>query len=448
MNQKDFYKLTFRTVFPLMIQSLLLASINFIGQAMVSKLGVSEIAAVGVANKIYSLFYLVMYGTCCACVMFVSQYMGKNDIDGLRKTMGMTFSITVSLGIAVTFATMLLPGECIALFTDDKEVIGHGTDYLRTVSASYLLLSLIYPINYMLRGITRVRIVLCTSIASVFINIFTTYAFIFGKFGLPELGVTGAALGTVLTRTVELVILIIYLIAIKNEVITAIPQMFTFSFSGFKVFLSKALPLAGNEFFWGIGTTLYFVIYGHMGTAELAAMSIMSTLQTLQQTFSLSLSSSASVIIGNEIGKGDRAEVIKCGDRFHKLALGIGVFVSLLVLCLIKPIIQIYQIQGTQTGTYLTQCLIIMSGFLIINCYNSMNTEGLFRSGGDIKFVLLMDMGGIWLIGLPLTFVMGEWLKFPIALVYAAFIAVELYKLPIGIHRYRSRKWIHMLDLK
>ncbi len=448
MDQRGFYKLTFRTVFPLMIQSLLLASINFIGQAMVSKLGVSEIAAVGVANKIYSLFYLVMYGTCCACVMFVSQYAGKKDIDGLRRTMGMTFTITVSLGVLVTFATLIFPKECIGLFTEDREVIRYGASYLRMVSASYLLLSFIYPINYMLRGMTRVQIVLCTSVASVFVNVITTYSFIFGKFGMPKLGVAGAALGTVLARAVELIVLIIYLLATKNEVITAIPRMFTYNITGFRKFLSKALPLAGNEFLWGIGTTLYFVIYGHMGTAELAAMSIMSTLQTLQQTFSLSFASSAAVIIGNEIGKGDSTEIVKCADRFHKLALGVGVFVSVLAFALIKPIVYIFQIQGTETGAYLTQCLIILSCFLTLNCYNSMNTEGLFRSGGDVRFVLLMDMGGIWLIGLPLTYIMGEWLGLPIAMVYAAFIAVELYKLPIGIFRYRSQKWVHQLDLK
>jgi Na+-driven multidrug efflux pump len=147
VDSKAFYKLTFRTVFPLMIQSLLLASINFIGQAMVSKLGVSEIAAVGVANKIYSLFFLAMYGTCCACVMFVSQYMGKKDMDGLRKTMGMTFTITVSLGVVVTLVTRIFPEECITLFTKDKEVVLYGASYLKMVSASYLLLSFIYPIN-------------------------------------------------------------------------------------------------------------------------------------------------------------------------------------------------------------------------------------------------------------------------------------------------------------
>lgn len=445
MEKKAFYKLTFKTVFPLMIQSIMLASVNFIGQAMVSKLGLAEVAGVGVANKIYSIYFLVLYGTCSACVMFVSQYKGKNDMDGLRKTMGMTFTITISFGVLVTLATFIFPTECISLFTNDAEVIRYGASYLKIASLSYLLLSFIYPINYMLRGITKVQIVVYTSTISVIINILITYMFIFGKFGMVQLGVVGAALAIVITRAIELTILIVYLIVIKNEVIMAIPKMFTYNFMEAKRFLYKALPLAGNEFFWGIGTTLYFVIYGHMGTEELVAMSIMSTIQTLEQTFALSFSGSAAVIIGNQIGKGDKEEVILCAKRFHKLALGVGALLSIAVFALINPIINLYEIQGTETGLYLKQCLMVMGGFVILHSYNSMNVEGLLRSGGDVKFVLIMDMGGVWLIGLPLTFILGEVLNYPIVIVYAVFIVVELYKLPIGIYRYRTYKWAKQL---
>lgn len=448
MEKKEFYKITLKTVLPLMLQSLLTSSVNFIDQVMVGKLGVSEIAAVGVANKLYSLFYLVLYGTCCACVMFVSQYWGKKDIDGVRQTMGMTCTITITLGVFVTIATAIFPRQCMSLFTTDKEVIRCGISYLRAISASYLLLSFIYPINYLLRGTTRVQIILCSSTVSVLMNIIANYAFIFGKLGMPHMGVAGAAIGTVITRGSELAILLIYLIATKNEVITAIPKMFQYSAKGFWMFLKKALPLAGNEFFWGIGTTIYFVIYGHIGTAQLAAMSIMNTIQTMEQTFSLSLSSSAAVIVGNEIGKGNRQEVFRCGNRFHRLAVLVGIATAIMVLVLIKPIVYLYGVSGTAVGKYLTKCLIVLCIFLPIHCYNSMNIEGLFRSGGDIRYVLIMDMGGIWLIGLPLTVLLGDVLNLPIVIVYAAFIVVELYKLPIGIRRYRSEKWLHQLDLK
>lgn len=447
MTKREFYSLTVKTVLPLMLQSLLTSSVNFIDQIMVGKLGVSEIAAVGVANKIYSLFYLVLYGTCCACVMFVSQYWGRRDVEGVRKIMGMTCSITVTLGVFVTLATLLFPRQCLALFTPDAAVIDSGVGYLRMISASYLLLSFIYPINYLLRGQTRVRIVLATSVGSVFMNIFANYAFIFGNFGMPRLGVVGAAIGTVATRTVELTILLIYLAVSHNEVIQNIGGMFRYNGPEFLTFVKKALPLAANEFLWGVGTSVYLVIYGHMGTEELAAMSIMNTLQTMVQTFGLSLSSSAAVIVGGEIGKGNRDNVFVCGGRFHRLAIGMGAVVGLSLFCLIRPIVGAYSLTGTYTGVLLTQTLTVMCCYLPLSCYNSMNIEGLFRSGGDIRFVLLMDTGGIWFVGMPLTILLGDVLTLPFLLVFMAYVCVEIYKLIIGFCRYRSGKWLHTLSL-
>ena len=448
MNRKQFYMLTLKTVIPLMLQSLLTSSVNFIDQIMVGKLGVSEIAAVGVANKIYSLFYLILYGTCCALVMFVSQYWGKRDVDGVRKVVGMTCCITVTLGIFVTIATALFPRICLSLFTNDQAVIEAGIGYLRAISASYLLLSFIYPINYLLRGQTRVRIVLITAIGSVFMNIFANYAFIFGHFGMPRMNVVGAAIGTVATRTVELSILIIYLAASHNEVLQDIRGLFHFRLQEMVVFLKTAIPLAMNEFLWGVGTSVYLVVYGHMGTEELAAMSIMSTLQTMVQTFGLSLSSSAAVIVGNEIGKGKKESVFLCGKRFHCLAVAMGAVVGLTLFFLIHPIVGSYSIAGTRTGQLLSECLIIMCCYLPFSCYNSMNIEGLFRSGGDIKYVLIMDTGSIWLIGMPLTALFGYVMNLPLCLTFLAYVAVEIYKIIIGTLRYRSGKWLHQLSLE
>lgn len=442
---KDFYKKTFRTVFPLMVQSLLSSSVNFIDQVMVGRLGVSEIAAVGAANKIYSLFYLVLYGTCSALVMFVAQSWGQKDTDAIRKEMGMAFTLTILWGILVTTATAVFPYQCMQMFSAEDAVRDSGVRYLTWVSPSYLLLSLIYPLNYMLRGTQRVTVVMFSTASAVAVKLLVNDVFIFGRWGLPAMGVAGAAFGTVITRATELLILILYLAVTKNEILQKMSLMLTYTFRDMRLFLSKALPLAGNEFLWGVGTTLYFVIYGRIGTEALAAMSIMSTLQTLEQTFVLSFSGASAVIIGNEIGAGNRKKVYRDCARFHRLALIVGMAVSLALLLLIKPVLSIYGVEGTLTGTYLAQCMMVLCAFLVINTYNAMNVEGIFRSGGDVKFVLLMDMGGIWLIGLPLTFLLSEVFHQEIVVVYAAFIVTELYKLPLGIWRYKSGKWLKEL---
>lgn len=447
MDKRKFYSLTVRTVLPLMLQSILNSSVNFFDQVMVGKLGVSQIAAVGAANKIYSLFYLILYGTCCACVMFISQYWGRREIDGVRKIMGMTFTVTIPLGVFVTMATCFFPRQCMALFTKDVAVIHYGTGYLRALSASYLLLSFIYPINYLLRGQTRVKIVLAASTCSVFMNIIANYMFIFGNFGMPRLEVVGAAIGTVATRVVELTILIIYLYISRNEAVTDIRAIFRFTVNEFVDFIKKVIPLASNEFFWGLGTSVYLIIYGHMGTDELAVMSIMNTLQTMVQTFGLSLSSSAAVIVGHEIGKGNRKTVNEYSKRFHMIAIMMGAAVGTAVFLLVPLIVKAYSLNGLRTGKMLSQTLIIMCMYLPLSSYNSMNIEGLFKSGGDIRYVLLMDMGGIWMVGMPLQFILGYVMKLPLVIVFLVYVVVEIYKMILGIIRYRSGKWLHTLVL-
>ena len=447
MDKRKFYSLTVRTVLPLMLQSILNSSVNFFDQVMVGKLGVSQIAAVGAANKIYSLFYLILYGTCCACVMFISQYWGRREIDGVRKIMGMTFTVTIPLGVFVTMGTCFFPRQCMALFTKDVAVIHYGTGYLRALSASYLLLSFIYPINYLLRGQTRVKIVLAASTCSVFMNIIANYMFIFGNFGMPRLEVVGAAIGTVATRVVELTILLIYLYISRNEAVTDIRAMFRFTVNEFVYFIKKVIPLASNEFFWGLGTSVYLIIYGHMGTDELAVMSIMNTLQTMVQTFGLSLSSSAAVIVGHEIGKGNRTTVNEYSKRFHMIAIMMGAAVGTAVFLLVPLIVKAYSLNGLRTGKMLSQTLIIMCMYLPLSSYNSMNIEGLFKSGGDIRYVLLMDMGGIWMVGMPLQFILGYVMKLPLVIVFLVYVIVEIYKMILGIIRYKSGKWLHTLVL-
>ena len=181
MDRKTFYKITLQTVLPLMLQLLLTSCVNFIDQIMVGTLGVAEIAAVGVANKLYSLFYLVLYGTCCACVMFVSQYWGKKDVDGIRKTMGMTCSITITLGIVVTIATALFPRQCMQLFTSDEAVIFRGNAFPPAIFAPFLLVSLLFSINYLFPGLTRGKNEVGSASGFVFMNV----SFSFTNLTLP-----------------------------------------------------------------------------------------------------------------------------------------------------------------------------------------------------------------------------------------------------------------------
>ena len=413
---------------------------------MISSLGTETIAAIGASNKLLTIYNAILYGSCSGCAMFMTQYWGEGNTAGLRKIFGVLLTVTIVGGGLFSALVLAIPDRLIMLFNDDPIVVEQAVAYMRAVVPAYFLMAIIFPLEYLLRSMNKVRLIMINTIASTVINIVANYVLIFGKFGFPAMGVTGAALGTVLCRVAALVVLVIYLAVSRNEIVKKPWALFRLERRSAAAFTKKAIPMVGNEIMWQLGTTIYFIIYGKAGTDALAAMSIMQTLQQLSKIVSGSFCGASSIIIGNQIGMGDLELVQRNCRRFHVTALIVGIISCAVVLLLIKPVLLIYGVADTQVGTYVAQCMVILSIFILMNACNSINVEGIFRSGGDVGWVTLMDMGSIWLIGMPFTIITGLVMNLDIVIVYSAWIVLELYKLPLGFFRFRSGKWLHRLS--
>ena len=444
-ENKQFLKLLAVTVLPLLVQSVFTQSINFIDQLMVSSLGTEAIAAIGASNKLMSLYNSFLYGSCSGCAMFMAQYWGKKDYKSFQKIFGVLITVTVAVGIVFSGLVLTIPTQLIQIFNDDPLVIEPAVKYMRTVVAAYFMMSLIFPLEHMLRSMNKVKVTMIESIIAVLCNCLVNYVLIFGKFGFPRLGVVGAALGTVFCRIASLVVLVTYIKASGNVIFKNAKNIFSYNMSYVRSFVKKALPLVGNEMMWSLGTTIYFIIYGRAGTDALAAMSIMQTLQMLAKIVSGGFCGASSIIIGNEIGKGDLGRVHRYCKKFHFAALCVGVISGITVYHMIPVMLNAYSIKGTQVGDYVSKCMIVLSVYIVMNACNSINVEGIFRSGGDTAYLTLMDMGSIWLIGMPFTIITGLVLKMNVVVIYCAYIVLEIYKLPLGYFRFRSGKWLHLL---
>lgn len=444
-ENKQFLKLLAVTVLPLLVQAVFTQSINFIDQLMVSSLGTEAIAAIGASNKLMSLYNSFLYGSCSGCAMFMAQYWGKKDYKSFQKIFGVLVTVTVTMGIVFSVLVLAIPTQLIQIFNDDPLVVEQAVKYMRTVVVGYFLMSVIFPLEHMLRSMNKVKVTMIESIISVLFNCVINYILIFGKFGFPKMGVVGAALGTVFCRIASLIVLFTYIKVSKNVIFQNVKNIFSYNINFVKAFVKKALPLIGNEMMWSLGTTIYFIIYGKVGTDALAAMSIMQTLQMLAKIFSGGFCGASSIIIGNEIGKGDLERVHRYCKKFHIAALIVGVVSGAIVYSLIPFMLRVYSIEGTQVGIYVSQCMVVLSIYIVMNACNSINVEGIFRSGGDTAYLTLMDMGSIWLIGMPFTIITGLVLKMNVVVVYCAYIVLEIYKLPLGYVRFRSGKWLHLL---
>lgn len=443
-ENKEFFTLLAVTVLPLLVQSIFTQCINFIDQIMVSSLGTEAIAAIGASNKLLSLYNAFLYGSGSGCAMFLAQYWGAKDKESFRKILGVLLSITLFMGTVFSALVLVAPTQLILIFNNDPIVVALGVEYMRAVVPAYFMMSIIFPLEYMLRSMNKVKVTMIESVCSVLINCFANYIFIYGKLGFPKLGVTGAALGTVLCRITSIIALVIYIVVSKNEIMRNPLKLFTYDLSYVKAFVIRTVPLIGNEMMWNLGTTIYFVIYGRAGTEALAAMSIMQTLQMLAKIASGGFCGASTIIIGNEIGRGDLDKVKRYCDKFHVTAFVVGIVSGIIIYAIRTPMLMAYSIEGTKVGDYVSKCMIILAVYIFLNCNNNINVEGIFRSGGDIAYLTLMDMGSIWFVGMPLTLIAGA-LGCNVVIIYAAYIVLELYKLPLGYFRYKSGKWLHLL---
>lgn len=444
-ENREFLKLLAVTVLPLLVQSIFTQSINFIDQIMVSSLGTEAIAAIGASNKLLSLYNAFLYGSCSGCAMFMAQYWGSKDYKSFQKMLGVLMTITVTIGSIFSLLVLLFPTQLISIFNNDPLVVSHAVKYMRAVVAAYFMMSIIFPLEYMLRSMNKVRVTMINTIISVLINCFVNYILIYGKLGFPKMGVVGAALGTVFCRLIAIVVLVGYIILSKNVIFQNPRQLFSYNMTYVAAFIKKALPLVGNEMMWSLGTTIYFIIYGRAGTDALAAMSIMQTIQMLAKIASGGFCGASSIIIGNEIGHGDLDKVQRYCKKFHLTAFLVGVISSCAVYLLIGPMLRLYSIEGTKVGEYVAQCMVVLSIYIVMNVCNSINVEGIFRSGGDVAYLTLMDMGSIWLVGMPFTIITGLVMHCNVVVIYCAYIVLEIYKLPLGIIRFQSGKWLHQL---
>jgi putative MATE family efflux protein len=450
-ENKEFIRLLFSTVLPLLIQSLFMQSTTFINQLMMSSLGTTTTAAVSSASKLLTMYNSFLYGSCSGCAMFMAQYWGKGDSKSVQRMLGVTMTATVAVGTLVTGLMLVIPQLLLKLFSDDPEVIRIGSNYLRTVAPAYFLMGVVFPINFTMRSMNAVKVTMCSTIASVIINCSVNYVLIYGIWGFPKMEERGVAIATVATRVVELTFLLTYLKLSGNTLSKNIKNMFAYGKEFISGFASKAVPLIVNEVMWSTGTTVYFVIYGKSGSTPeectniLAAMGIMQTIQMLAKLFTSSFCSASAIIIGNEIGRADLFKVNRFCKKFHKAAFIVGILSGIAVFLLIAPVTGLYSNQNPKVLVYVKQCMLVLSVYIVMNSMNSINIEGVFRSGGDVKFIAIADMGSIWFIGMPVTLIAGLILRLPVVYIYCAYIFIELYKLPLVYTRFRKGKWIHKL---
>jgi putative MATE family efflux protein len=440
-DNREFYTLLFNTAIPIAVQNAISSSLNLVDNVMIGQLGATSIAAVGLANQLFFLMTLILFGTYSGVSIFISQYWGSKNYDRLRDVMVVALTVGFIVATLFFFIAFALPVQFLTLLSGDPDLIAVGAPYLRIVSFSYLLTAVSFAFGFSTRGIGRAKLPMKASVISLLINTGLNALLIFGLFGFPELGVRGAAIATLIARIIECVIILNGIYHSIPHLAVTVSDFLKAKRTTYQHILKTAFPVIVNEGFWALGMTAYAYVYAHMGTMEMASIQISNMINSLFFVVSMGLGNAAMVMLGNKLGADAIDDAIRFNHKFLALSTICGVFVGIIIFTL-SPFAIPMLFKLTATGYATTISTLRVLAFLTpFRFYNTIVIIGTLRSGGDTVFSMILELSCVWLIGVPTAFFCGFYLKLPVYYV-AGFIGIEeISKALLGMPRVRSNKW-------
>ena len=437
----SFTRTFLRLFLPAGMQSLFFSLIGLLDVLMIGQLGDAPVAAVGMAGQFFFLLNLTLFGTAGGSGMFAAQYWGKRDVANLRRVLGLCLTVGVSAAGGFALVALLAPGWVISLYTADPEVTRLGISYLRIIGWSYLFTAGTVSFSAMVRATGNTRLPMLVSVLFLSLNIALDYSLIFGRFGLPVLGIRGAAVGTALSRGLECLTLLIILYARRSPVAGSPRQLFQLDLPFASHHLRLIFLVFINEFVWALGVNVYNAIIARLGTSAYAAYNVTSTVVGLGLFFSFGCATTSGILVGHAIGAGELEKAYRTAGRILMISISGSLLIGLLMIAFRVPLMDLYQVSA-QARTDAELMILVAGLTLTLRGTDAMFIVGILRSGGDTRFSALLDVGAIWLAGIPILALVVFVFHAPAQWVYLAILCESLVKAIIGLRRYFTRRWM------
>ena len=441
---KKFIKTLMLLAIPIILQSLVTASLNLLDNLMIGSLGENEIAAVGISNQFYMLYYYTIMGITLGAGIFMSQFWGKKDVTSIHKFLGISLVVGMISTIFFAILAFFFPEMIMKIFIDENIVIEQGVAYLKMVALSYIFTTISLAYAAALRSIGQTKIPMYGSLVGLVFNGILNYIFIFGKFGAPVMGVAGAALGTTVSRFMELAFILFIIYKNKNVVAGKISQLLDFNFDLVKRYFITATPVVFNDVMWIAGITAYFIAYSKLGINATATMQIANTINNVFNIFGIGIASASAILIGNKIGAGKEEDAKEDAIKISVFGVLIGIIIGVFFFFLAPFIAMLFKITP-ETYHNVIVVLRVMAIVLPLRFFGITQIIGVLRGGGDVMYAIITELVAVWLIGVPLSFVGAVYFKFPITIVYILVCLEEPFKAVATYPRLRSGKWIKNL---
>jgi len=444
MWNKTFLKRLFKLSLPIMLQNLFGVLGGTITTLMTGQLGDIPLAAIGLANQQYFILSLVQFGIGSGSSIFAAQFWGNNDKSNISKVLGISLLIGLAVSSIFMSVAILIPQSFLDIFTSDDQVVQLGTDLLKIIGWSFLFTPITNTYYSILRSTGNVRLPMVISSSGIILNIVLGYTLIFGKLGAPALGAQGAAYANLIARVLECLLVIWMVYYLKTPLAVKPRQLFSFNKQFLNKILVKILPVTLNELLWSLGISAYSAIYAHISTESIAAINIKSSIEDLAFVPFLGIIHGCAILVGNAIGSGNEEKSFDYIRQSVRIVFIMAIILGVVIMINSGFITSLYKVSDI-TASYTRSLLTIMGAFLWLRTTNTFYFLAMMRSGGDTRFAYWMDVGSMWLIGVPAALLGAFVFHLPVYYVYLLALIDEVVKFILSNWRFHSRRWIHNL---
>ncbi|MDO3381221.1 MATE family efflux transporter [Gilvimarinus algae] len=430
---------------PVALQMLLQSFLGMADVIMVGGLGAQAVAAVGLAAKLHFLMLVTMMGVATACAIMVAQYSGARDAWGSQRTLAMAlvFGAVFMLPFTLVFC---LGHFWLGWINPDATVSALTANFLLITAPVLLITQLITVYEAALRALGNTTVPLVMGAVAALLNIGFNYLLIFGHFGFPELGVAGAAWGTLLARIIQLLLTLAWLYAVRHEFALRLGDFFrALERVELQRFWWFSLPLLVNHAIWALGNAAYHVASGFAGTDALAVMGVMVPIESTFFALFVGLANASSVLVGRSLGGDDSEGAWRLYRFFNRLTL-VLVFTFAAALWLLKPwVLGIFSHVDEATTRLLEQTIAVFCIGVWVKVINMLRILGVLRAGGDTRYCLVVDVIVMWVFGVPIYLAAVFFSGYSFAVLYALMYVEDALKwLPI---RWRVGRGIWLKNL-
>lgn len=443
IKEKSFYKSFMILALSLALQNLLTYGVNMMDTVMLGRYSQDAMGGVSLCNQVQYLLQMLVVGAGEGAVVLGSQYWGKGNLKPIPHIIGVALRFGGSLAVVLFGVVFLFPTQLLHLLSNDSAVIAEGQKYFQIICFTYIIFTVTNILVASLRSIGIVKIGYIISGSTLVINVYLNYCLIYGNFGFPELGVRGAAIATLVSRCVELLIVIYYLKYKERQLNLTLAKLLHIDTSYIRDYAHVSTPVLINQALWGLAQMVQTGILGHLSGDVTAANAIAVQVFQVLSVVAYGAASASGIVVGRTIGAGDEQRLRPLVTTLQVLFIIIGLCSGFLIFILRAPILMVFGGTLTQRAYELSmQFMLVLSITTVGTAYQMACDNGIIRGGGDTTFSAKMNLISMWLIVVPFSAMAAFWWKCAPVVVFFLLKWDQLYKAIPVVLRLRSWKWV------